>query len=287
MANSLEVLLVTKGHSFEREPFFRLIDRLSRATSVRWTHVEQPAAQSVLTVEGAAGFDAIVFYDMPGVEFTRRNPPFSLYEPTEKHRQDFLELARAGKGLVFLHHAIAGWPTWPEYAEIVGGRFHFLPGTLGSQEYPGSGYRFRTAQTIDVVDDQHPIVAGIPSQFELVDEAYLYPVLEDRVQPLLVSDFDFSAEQFPYGGVNFREHPRGTSLVGWTNAYGKSPVVYLQPGHGPEAYENEFYERLLSNSIRWVASEQAHAWAEAVRHERSGAGASAGDRDPAPTVTQR
>ena len=29
--------------------------------------------------------------------------------------------------MIFLHHAAAGWPTWSEFAEIIGARFHFLP----------------------------------------------------------------------------------------------------------------------------------------------------------------
>jgi len=42
-----EILLVTKGHPFEREPFFALFDGLE---GVNWTHVEQPAAQALFNV---------------------------------------------------------------------------------------------------------------------------------------------------------------------------------------------------------------------------------------------
>jgi len=58
-------------------------------------------------------------------------------------------------------------------------------------------------------------------------------------------------------------HPRGTGLVGWTKSAGRSPVAYLQPGHGPAAYANASFRRLLSNAIGWVASPSAREWAKA------------------------
>ncbi|MGV0036659.1 MAG: hypothetical protein ACNYPE_17540 [Candidatus Azotimanducaceae bacterium WSBS_2022_MAG_OTU7] len=46
-----------------------------------------------------------------------------------------LNLLEAGKGMVFMHHA-AGWPAWEEYAEIIGGRFLYLPDTLRGSHRP-------------------------------------------------------------------------------------------------------------------------------------------------------
>ena len=91
-----------------------------------WT----PAAEAVLTPEAAKPFDVIVFYDMPGVRFKRSNPPFEYYDPGESYKENFVQLLESGKPMIFLHHAIAAWPTWPEFAEFLGGRFHFLPGEL-------------------------------------------------------------------------------------------------------------------------------------------------------------
>jgi hypothetical protein len=41
--------------------------------------------------------------------------------------------------------------------------------------------------------------------------------------------------------------------------------VYLQCGHGPAAYANPGFRRLVSNAIDWVSSPEAHAWARANR----------------------
>ena len=77
-------------------------------------------------------------------------------------------------------------------------------------------YRFRVDQTITVVDPAHPIVDGLGESFPYRDEAYLYSVFESDVTPLLRSDFTFKAENFRYGGVDFKNHPEGSNLGGWT-----------------------------------------------------------------------
>ena len=127
----IETLLVTKGHSFDRESFFQMIDSLQSIlpdTSLRFTHVEHPAAEAVLNADAATKFDAILFYDMPGVTFTQGNPPFATFDPTDNYKRSFLSLLDGGKPMVFLHHAIAAWPSWPEYAELLGGRFSLHAG---------------------------------------------------------------------------------------------------------------------------------------------------------------
>lgn len=259
MNKPIEALLITKGHWFDREPFFQMIDKLGGEESeiyIHWTHVEQPAAAALMHPDRARPFDVFVFYDMPGVKFTGSLPDrFAHYAPTEQYKSDFLSLLDSGKGMVFLHHAISSWPSWPDFGELLGARFHFLPGVLGGKSYPGSGYRFNRRQTITVLDTEHPITQGLGESFEITDETYLFPVLEDQVTPLLRSDFTFTAEHFHHGGDGFKEHPEASSLVGWTKMARNSPIAYIQPGHAPTAYENPLYRRLIENAVGWAFEE--------------------------------
>ena len=48
-------------------------------------------------------------------------------------------------------------------------------------------------------------------------------------------------------------HAKSGKPLGWTREEGKSRVVYLQLGHGPAAYANPNYRRLLGNAIDFVA----------------------------------
>ncbi len=253
-----EILLVTKGHPFEREPFFALFDALPE---VDWTHVEQPAAQALFDVEHASAYDAFVLYDMPGIRFRPGQAP-EFQTPPPAFRARFEALLEQGHGFVFLHHAIAGWPAWPEYADIVGGRFLYLPGELRGEQRQDSGYRHDVAHQVRVLRD-HPVTAGIPESFTITDELYLYEVFESDVTPLLASGHQFVADNFYSAarvvleGKMFDnegwQHPPGSNLIGWCREQGASRIVYLQCGDGPEAYANPHFRRLISNAVAWVA----------------------------------
>lgn len=255
------IALVTKGHPFEREPFFHTFDSMD---GVDWTHVEQPAAQAIFNIKQASRFDAYVMYDMPGIVFhPDREPDFLT--PEEDYKRDFLDLVEQGHGFVFLHHAVAGWPAWEEYAEIVGGRFLYLPGSLRGRDCPDSGYRHGVEHTVRVVGE-HPVTHGLPASFSITDELYLYEVFEDSVEPLLASDYEFTAENFYSSAKVVREqkmfdnegwdHPPGSNLIGWAHTRGNSRIVYLQCGDDPVAYGNPQYRQLVRNAIFWVSERE-------------------------------
>lgn len=261
------ILVVTKGHPFEAEPFFSTFDALG----VTWTHVEQPEAQQLLNPSGIAEFDAVVMYDMPGIEFTGGDPPARFEMPSEAFQQGYREMLEAGQGLVFLHHAIASWPAWPEFAEFVGGRFHYQPGELGGRSWPDSGYAFDVSHTVEVLDRDHPICDGLDERFTIVDELYLFPVLEHDVVPLMRSKHVFndegfySADRAIRGDRNSRQgwqHPPGSDLVSWVKNARNAPVAYIQFGDGPQTYSDQNFRRILGNAITWAGSDQAARWAK-------------------------
>ena len=267
------LLVTARGHPYERDAFAKLLDTLD---GVQWSLVEQPAAQYLFTADLRNRFDACLCYDMPGVDFTAADAPAPV-NPDPDFCEQYLELLEAGIGLVFLHHSIAAWPAWPEYAEIVGGRFHYRPASLRDQSWPDSGYRHKVKHTLSV-QQQHPVTADLPASFTMCDELYLCPVFEDAVEPLLTSDYAFddsafySAQLAAAGQMYSRDgwsHPEGSSLVAWVKHYRNSPIVYIQGGDDPEAFENVHYQRLVGNAVRWVASDSAHAWARRRHREHT------------------
>jgi type 1 glutamine amidotransferase len=264
----LNVIVAAKGHPYECDPFMAMFDTLP---GIACTLVEQPAVQRLMNPEGMKGFDALVLYDMPGLDFAAPERP-GYVTPDPAFQAGLLALLDQGKGVVALHHAIAGWPAWPEYAELLGGRFLYRGGPLRGAERPDSGYRHDVDHEARVLDPAHPVAAGVPETFRLTDEIYLSEVFEDLVQPLLASDAAFTRDNFysatqAVNGKMFSNagwsHVDGSNLIGWTKKARHSPLVYLQPGDGPPTYENPHYRRLLENAIRWVASAEALAWAKA------------------------
>lgn len=263
-----QVLLVTRGHPFARDPFYAIFES---NREIDWSSVEHPAAQRFFSPDLARDFDCYVLYDMPGIEFSigkHAGKPPRYFEPPKFYRDGLHEMTEAGVPLVILHHAIAAWPSWPEWAEIVGGRFLYTPGELRGQPQPASGYRFDTAHTVSPVIE-HPITDGI-EPFEIVDELYLVPVFEESIVPILRSSYDFvdtnfySGERAVLGELNSREgwsHPPASNVVGWIKNYQRSPIVYLQFGDSPSAYANESFRAILANAIRWACSDEAREWA--------------------------
>lgn len=259
----LNVLVAAKGHPYLRDPFMAIFDELP---GIACTLVEQPAAARLMTRDGMRGFDVLVLYDMPGIDFTAAGGP-AYVEPDEAVRSGLLDLLDEGRvGVVALHHAIAGWPAWAEYAELLGGRFLYRPGELRGIPRTDSGYRHDVAHEVTFVDTAHPIAAGLPERFRLIDELYLFEVFEDLVQPLLRSGHAFLEENFysaalAVAGKMFSNegwsHPPGSNLVGWTKRARNAPLVYLQPGDGPPTYADPNYRRLIENAIRWAASPAA------------------------------
>ncbi len=262
------ILVVTKGHPFDHDAFFAVWDALAPQ---RWTHREHPEAALALSPEATKEFDCIVFYDMPGILFTRSDPPTEFAAPPVSFVRDFEALRESGKPMVFLHHAVAGWPAWEEYAHIVGGRFHYQPAELNGTHYPDSGYRFDVRHRVEVVAVDHPVCAGLGDSFEITDELYMFPVLEDDVVALLRTNFDmsdpsqfFSADLAIRGRRNSNEnwtHPAGSQLVGWVKNSRHSPIVYLQFGDGPQTYADPSFRLVVSNAVNWVSTPEARAWA--------------------------
>lgn len=263
-----KLLTIARGHPYDREAFAALFEGLE---DHEICHVEQPLAQRFLTPAGAREFDVIVCYDMPGVDFVSTPGRAIAVDPGDKMISDFLAMLEQGVGIVFLHHALASWPAWSEFADIIGGRFHYRGSQLRGRYWPDSGYRHKVRHRVRRLQD-HPVTAGLPDQFEITDELYLCPVFEEEVVPLLRSDFQFSHENFfsaasaVAGEMNSREgwsHPDGSSLVGWVKARGNSPIVYLQGGDDAEALGNPHFRKLLQNAVRWVGSRDARDWARA------------------------
>ena len=204
---------------------------------------------------------------MPGIEFGVGGPQY--FEPPEFYKQGVRAMGDAGCPLVILHHAAAAWPAWPEWSEIVGGQFLYTPMQSRGVDHTDSGYKIDVTHTVSPAMD-HPITHGV-EPFEIIDEVYLSQVFEDSIIPLFTSSWEFKCNNF-YSAANAVvrgelnsnqdwDHPNGSNLVGWIKTYQNSPVVYLQLGDGPAAYQNANFRRILAQAIKWASSDEARSWA--------------------------
>jgi uncharacterized protein len=254
----LRCLVAVRGHPFGRDAFASVFDGMQGISA---TMVDQPAAALLMNPDGMRDFDVLVLYDMPGLDFDAPDAPPACVEPPACLKTGLPALLEAGKGIVALHHALAGWPTWPEYGEILGGRFLYHPGQVRGRAVLDSGYAHDVEQRFEVVAD-HPVTRGLPPAFTLTDEPYLAEIFEGDITPLIRSDVDcirdsfYSAANAVAGQMYSRDnwdHPPGSNVACWARRAGNSRIVYIQPGDGEGAYTDANYQRLVENAIRWVA----------------------------------
>lgn len=259
----LKVLLAVRGHPFDRTALDAMFQSME---GISTTVVDQPAAAQLMNPEGMAPYDVLVLYDMPGLDFDAEYNKPAYIEPDTAFCEGFEALLDQGKGIVALHHSIAGWPAWPSYTDYLGGTFLYRPGQVRDEEKPDSGYRHKVDYVAEVVNPEHPIMAGIPASFPMNDELYLGEVFESEVTPLLRARYAYVQDNFysataAMEGRMFNnegwEHAEGSNLIGWTKRAGNSPLVYLQPGDDKITYDNPVYRRLVENAIHWVISPQA------------------------------
>ncbi len=267
------VLIVTKGHAYNHDAFLAMFEGDEETET---TLVEQPAAQVILQPGNVDRYDAVLFYDMSGIPNVglTHDDSNNTGEPPADYVKSIEALLQQGKGIVLLNHATCSWPDWPLWREIHGSSFMLSAGEVFGEQVPGSGYRGghgpypNPTFTLTPIDSAHAVVAGLEDGFTVTDEIYIKsPNFEANVLPLMRSDYDYSSENFtppPLAPTEQQEnwsHPQGSNLVVWAKAARNSPVVATDLGDSAVAFENEGFRRLLKNALKWVATEDARAWA--------------------------
>ena len=218
LSQKIRVLLVTGGHPFEKEPFFKVFQD---NPDITYQAVAHPNAHALFKAEAAKEYDVIVTYDYN-------------QKITEEAKADFVARLKDGKGLVVLHHAIATYPTWPEYANIIGAHYYLAATNIHGVFKPRSAYKHGVDFRIHVADTRHPVTRGV-ADFDIHDETYKWFDVARECQPLLTTD-----------------EPESNPEIAWAKSYKGTRVVYLESGHDHLAYENPGFQQLLRQAIRWT-----------------------------------
>lgn len=258
---AIKLLVAVRGHPFDRSAFDAMFQAMPGISA---TMVDQPAAARLMNPQGMRDFDALLLYDMPGLDFQSVGDRPHLLEPSQELKDGLQAVFEQGTGVVALHHALAGWPRWSTYGEWLGGRFLYRPADVRGMRCLDSGYLSNVTYNAHVLA-AHPVTAGLPANFQLTDELYMAEIFSNDVTPLLEAQYDFSADRFCSAQAACRGqpetrsdwyHPPTSNLIGWTKWAINSPLVYLQPGDGSCAYTSVYYRQLVENAIRWVVAAQ-------------------------------
>lgn len=216
----LKVVVVTGGHDFEREPFFKMMDSIEGIT---YTEAIQKDHSELFEDISEWDYDVIAFYSM-------------TQQISEKRRKNFLKLLDRGVGVVALHHTMGSFQEWPEFRKIIGTKYYLKDTLVDGVMCKAGSYKHDIDMAIRVTDKQHPITEGM-SDFPIHDEGYKYCWFDQGNRVLLTTD-----------------HAASDKTVAWVKRYGKAKVCTIQLGHDSKAYENRNYRRLVKRAILWAAN---------------------------------
>jgi hypothetical protein len=204
------------------------IERLGRESGLYETVIRTDT--QLLTKKRLAGthtlddFDAIFFY--------------SIGEPamTTDQKADLLSFIREdGKGFVGTHTANNDFFDWPEYTDLIGGRFDDHPWELFDAP-------------VIVEDPSFPAMKAFPPHFSINDEIYqMKDYSRDRVRVLARLD----ANRLDLGNKRVHRTDRDFA-VAWARSYGKGRVFYSTFGHRPEVWDRQDIQTMYLEALKWA-----------------------------------
>jgi type 1 glutamine amidotransferase len=134
----------------------------------------------------------------------------------------------AGGGLLGLHTASICFDDWPEWGELLGGRWDWAQ----SRHPPLGAVRVSLAA-------EHRLARGLPD-FSLTDEAYC------KLRLAAGTEVFGWVEAADGGGTT------GLQPACWTHAHGRGCAVYISVGHDAASLQEPTQRRLLRRSALWA-----------------------------------
>lgn len=212
---NVSVLVVAGGHSYDTLAFHAVFQDME---GIVFETALQPEANRIIASETSNNYDAIVFYD-------------SWQTISEEEKLAYMKLLENGTGMVFMHHALVSYQSWPEFTNIIGGKY--LHPNHTDDTLLVSDYMHDIWLRVNCNQD-HPVTQGIEA-FDIYDEGYMNLYVSPDVTTLMTTTHEFCDE-----------------IIGWAHQVNNSRVVYLLPGHAAEGLHHPDFQKIIENAIRWV-----------------------------------
>ena len=136
-----------------------------------------------------------------------------------------------GKGFVAAHVALTAFEGWPEFGDLLGGRYDDHPWNTASG-------------TVINTDPVFPATRHFPPTFPFTDEFYQAKNFSSDAHVLLRLD---TSKMSPNPNLRNADFP-----LAWWKMYGKGRVFYSSFGHAPETWDNRNVAQMYYEAIRWA-----------------------------------
>jgi uncharacterized protein len=139
-----------------------------------------------------------------------------------------------GKGFVAAHVASTAFESWPEFGDLLGGRFDQHPWGI-------------TDGRVIVEDPDFPGMKFFPRVFDFRDEFYQIKEFSPEKSRVLMR-LDTSKLDMTRSGVQAADAPYA---ITWAKMYGKGRVFYSALGHDDSTWDNANIQRMWFEAIKW------------------------------------
>jgi type 1 glutamine amidotransferase len=138
-----------------------------------------------------------------------------------------------GKGFVASHTALNAFESWPEFGEVLGGRY--------------DGHPWNTAYgTVINENRSFPATTHLAPTFDFTDEFYQAKAFSrDKIRVLLRLD----VSKMPPTAELHRTD--GDFPLAWAKTYGKGRVFYSSLGHASSTWDNPDVYRMYFEALKW------------------------------------
>ena len=169
-------------------------------------------------------FDAIFFFGVREIDLSL------------EQRADLLAFVKDdGKGFVAAHSAATAFFSWPEFGEMLGGRFDEHPWGIADG-------------TVIVDDPAFPAMRHLPRSKVFHDELYqIKDFSRDKIRVLAHLDASKLDLTKPLVHRTDRDFP-----AAWAKPYGNGRVFYSILGHEAEDWDNPAVSQMYFEAIRWA-----------------------------------
>lgn len=169
-------------------------------------------------------FDAIFFYGLREIDLS------------EEQKADLLSFVKDdGKGFVAAHTATTAFFSWPEFGEMLGGRFDEHPWGI-------------TDATVLIEDPAFPAMKHFPKSSTVHDEHYqTKDFSRDKIRVL--ASLDPKSVDLTKPNVHRKD---GDFPVAWVRDYGKGRVFYSTLGHATEAWDTPQIQTMYFEALKWA-----------------------------------
>ncbi len=140
-----------------------------------------------------------------------------------------------GKGFVAAHTALTAFESWPEFGELLGGRF--------------DGHPWGNVQGSVINEEpRFPATKHFPAIFTIKDEFYRpKDFSRDKIDVLLRLDTSKLQTLRPVLGETNGDVP-----LAWAKMYGKGRVFYSSFAHDASTWDNPDIQKMYFEAIKWA-----------------------------------